>query len=168
MKKLFILLILAISQLTNAQQSEFVVEHCTKLDTYKAPMGLICSNENKTKWFAMFPTYAASTTKPIPNGVSIIMMNIGKATQNDRLIIRFSDGETIVLNAYSVIPEYYNMIMFEATVRQIQVMKNYVIKSIKYLNGGDGQTFTYYPEYNEKVFFINAFNNFIVKDVNCN
>lgn len=168
MKKLFILLILGISHITTAQQSEFVIEHCTKLDTYKAPMGLICSNESKTKWFAMFPTYATNTTKPIPNGVSIIMMNIGTPTHGDRLIIRFSDGETIVLNAYSVIPEYYNMIMFEATVRQIQVMKNYVIKSIKYLNGGDGQTFTYYPEYNEKVFFINAFNNFIVKDVNCN
>lgn len=167
MKKLFILLILGISHITSGQQTEFVIQHCTKLDTYKAPMGLICSNESKTKWFAMTPTYAASTTKPIPNGVSIIKMNIGTATQNDRLIIRFSDGETIVLNAYSVIPDYGGIVMFEASVRQIQVMKNYVIKSIKYLNGGDGQTFTYYPDENEKIFFINAFNNFIVKDVNC-
>jgi hypothetical protein len=165
MKKLLYLLVFLSFQSIKAQ--EFVIQHCLETNTYKAPMGLICSNETKTKWFAMTPTYAASTTKPIPNGVSIIKMNIGTATQSDRLIIRFSDGETIVLNAYSVIPEYYNMIMFEATVRQIQVMKNYVIKSIKYLNGGDGQTFTYYPDENEKVFFMNAFNNFTVKDVNC-
>jgi hypothetical protein len=167
MKKLFILLLICLTQTLNAQQSLFVVEHCLGSDTYKAPSGLMCSNENKTKWFALFPTYTSNTTKPIPNGFYMIKMYIGVPTKNDRLIIRFYNGETVILNAYDVIPEYGGVIMFEATVRHIHVMKNYPIKSLKYVNGGDGKTFTYHPDNKEKEFFMNAFNNFIVNDVIC-
>jgi isocitrate dehydrogenase len=45
--------------------------------------------------------------------------------------------------------------------------KNHTIKSIKYVNGDDGQTFTYYPNDNEKTFFLNLFTKFVIKDVKC-
>jgi hypothetical protein len=166
MKKLFILLILGISHITSAQ-SEFVVEHCADKSIFQSSKGLICSNDLKTKWFSMIPTYLSSTTKPIPNGFSLIKLNIGKSTKNDKLIIRFEGNKTVVLKAYDVIPDYGGIIMFYANISDIYVFKNHPIKSIKYLNGDDGQTFTYYPNDNEKTFFLNLFTKFVIKDVKC-
>jgi hypothetical protein len=169
MKKILTLLtILSISQNISSQQSDFVVEHCTDKSTFQSTKGLICSNDTKTKWFSLIPTYLTSTTKPNPSGFSLIKLNLGKSNQNDKLIIRFEDSKTVVLKAYEVIPEYGGIIMFYASVPDVHVLKNYPIKSIKYVNNGDGQTFTYYPKDEEKTFFVNAFTNFVVKDVNCN
>jgi hypothetical protein len=168
MKKIFTLLvILLVSQKINSQQSSFVVEHCVDTSIFQPLEGLICSNDTKTKWFTMNSTYVTSTTNPIPNGFSVIKFNIGKSTQNDRLIIRFEDSKTVVLKAYEITQEY-GVIMFYASVPNVHVFKNHSIKSIKYVNGDDNENFTYHPNDEEKTFFLNAFTNFIVKDVKCN
>jgi hypothetical protein len=168
MKKILTLLaILLVSQNINSQQSEFVVEYCSVNSTFQSSKGLICSNDMRTKWFAINPTYLSSTTKPIPNGFSLIKLNIGKSTKNDKLIIRFEGNKTVVLKAYDVIPDYGGIIMFYANITDIHVFKNHTIKSIKYVNGDDGQTFTYYPDDNEKTFFLNLFTKFVIKDVKC-
>lgn len=167
MKKLFTLLIFFMVYNINAQQSEFVVEHCAGKDTFESSSGLICSNELRNKWFMMVPTYLTSTLKPIPNGFSVIKLNIGKASNSDRLIIRFSGGKTVILKAYNVIDEYGGITQFYASVLDIYTLKNYPINSIKYVSGFDEFTFTYYPKDNEESFFINAFTNFVVKEIKC-
>jgi hypothetical protein len=167
MKKIFILLtILLVSQNINSQQSEFVVEYCSVNSTFQSKAGFICSNENKTKWFAMVPTYLTSTINPIPSGFSVIKLNIGKSTKNDKLIIRFSGSKTIMLKAYDLIDEYGGITKFHANISDIYTLKNYLIHSIKYVSD-DETTFTFYPKGIEESFFINAFTNFIVKDVKC-
>lgn len=166
MKKLLTLLLLTIACNINAQQSEFVVEHCAGKDTFQSSSGLICSNELRNKWFMMVPTYLTSTLNPIPNGFSVIKLNIGKASNSDRLIIRFSGGKKIILKAYSVVEEYGGITNFYANVSEIYSLKNYPIHSIKYVSV-DETSFIYYPKDGEKQFFINAFTNFVVKEVNC-
>ena len=151
----------------NAQQSEFVVEHCAGKDTFHSPNGLICSNELRNKWFVMVPTYLTSTLNPMPNGFSVIKLNIGKSSSNDKLIIRFSGGKTVILKAYNLIEDYGGITNFYASVLDIHTLKNYPINSIKYVCGVDGSTFTYYPKCNEENFFINAFTNFVVIEVKC-
>jgi hypothetical protein len=168
MKKIFTLLtILLVSQNINSQQSEFVVEYCLDSSTFQPKTGLICSNETKTKWFAMVPTYLTSTINPIPNGFSVIKLNIGKSSKTDKLIIRFSGRKTVMLKAYNIIDEYGGITNFYASVSDIYVLKNYPLTSIKYVNGLDGTSFTYQLKDAEESFFINAFTNFVVKDIKC-
>jgi hypothetical protein len=151
----------------NSQQSSFVVNHCVGKDTFESSSGLICSNELKTRWFTMIPTYLTSTMNPIPNGFSIIKLNIGISSKNDKIIIRFSGSKTVMLKAHNVVDEYGGITSFYASVSDVYIIKNYPIKSIKYLDGTNGVSFTYQPKNGEESFFINAFTNFIVKDVNC-
>jgi hypothetical protein len=151
----------------NSQQSEFVIEHCSDNSTFQSKTGLICSNETKTKWFTMIPTYLTSTINPIPNGFSVIKLNIGKSSNTDKIIIRFSGGKTVMLKAYSVINEYGGVVNFYANVSDFYALKNYPINSIKYVDGTNGVTFTYKLKDIEESFFINAFNNFVVNDIKC-
>lgn len=176
MKKIFILLvILLVSQNINSQQSEFVVEHCVDKSTFQSPNGLICSNELKTKWFVMIPTYLDNTNNPIANGFSIIKFNIGKFSYNDKLIIRFSDNTSLVLTSdnegdttKSKISDVYNgTTRFNASVLDIYALKNKPINSIKYINGNDGVSFTNHVKADDKTYFIKAFTNFFVKNVKC-
>lgn len=167
MKNILTLLLLTIACNINAQQSEFIVEHCESTDTFKSPNGLICSTETRTKWFTMVPTYLTSTKTPIPSGVSTIKLGIGKPTLSDKIIIRFSGNKTVILKAYNIIDEYGGITNFYASVSDISILKNYPINSIKYVNGVDGTSFTYQPKSGEENFFINAFTNFVVKEVKC-
>lgn len=167
MKKLITLLILFMAYNINAQQSKFVVEHCATNDTFKPREGLICSNEAKTKWFIILPIYLTSTKTPIPSGVLTIKFGIGKPTLSDKIIIRFSGGKKLILNSYNIIEDYGGITNFYANVSDISILKTYPINSIKYINGIDGSSFTYQPKRGEENFFINAFTNFVVKEVNC-
>lgn len=167
MKKLLTLLIFFIVYNINAQQSEFIVEHCAMNDTFKPIEGLICSNEAKTKWFNISPIYLTSTETPIPYGVLTIKFGIGKPTLSDKIVIRFSDNKTVILKAYYIIDKYGGTTNFYTNVSDISIMKTYPINSIKYINGIDGSSFTYQPKRGEENFFINAFTNFVVKEVKC-
>jgi hypothetical protein len=168
MKKILtLLLILFVTFKMNSQQSEFVIEHCLDKSTFHPKNPLICSNELRTKWFAMIPTYLTGTISPIPNGFSVIKYHIGKSSKTDKIIIRFSGGKTVILKAYNVIDEYGGVVTFYANVSDIYALKNYPINSIKYVDGTNGVTFTYKLKDVEKTFFVNAFNNFVVNDVKC-
>jgi hypothetical protein len=168
MKKILtLLMILLVAQNINSQQSRFVVEHCAGKDVFQSSDGLISSNELRTRWFMMIPTYLNNTINPIPNGFSVIKLNIGKTSTNDKIIIRFCDSKTVILKAYAVVNNYCETTKFYASVSDIYLLKNYPINSIKYVSGTDGSSFTHQPKNSEESFFINAFNNFEVKNVNC-
>jgi hypothetical protein len=168
MKKILtLLMIFLVAQNINSQQSEFVVEHCVDYSRFQSTKSLICSNELKTKWFTMSPTYITNTTIPVPNGVACLKLNLGKSNENDKIVIRFSGDKTVVLKAYDINPEYGGITSFYASVADIHVFQNYELKSIKYVNGFEELTFTYYPVGSEKTFFINLFTKFTVKNVNC-
>jgi hypothetical protein len=174
-KTLTLLTILLLAQNINSQQSEFVVEHCVDKSTFQSPNGLICSNELKTRWFVMIPTYLDKTINPIANGFSIMKFNIGKFSYNDKLIIRFSDDTSLVLTSdndddttKSKINDANNgTTRFTATVLNIYLLKNKPINSIKYVNGNDGVSFMNHLKGDDKSYFINAFTNFVVKNVKC-
>jgi hypothetical protein len=72
-----------------------------------------------------------------------------------------------MLKAYNIIDEYGGITNFYASVSDIYVLKNYPLTSIKYVNGLDGTSFTYQLKDAEESFFINAFTNFVVKDIKC-
>jgi hypothetical protein len=171
MKKLIaLLLVLVTIQKINSQHSEYIIEHCVNKSTFQPLEGLICSNDTKTKWIVISPTYLNNTNNPIADGFSVVKYNIGKSNTNDKLIIKFIDNTSITLsiNKSKQSQNKDNMVMYYTLdVMDVYTLKNKPISIIRYVSGVKGNSFAYHVKIKEKIYIANALTNYSVKRVNC-
>ena len=171
MKKILLLLIMVLSiQKINSQHSEYVVEHCINTSTYQPMEGLICSNDNRTKWFIISPSYLEKTNNPIVNGFSILRYNVGKSNINDKLIIKFLDNTSITLSIDKNLQSQNKdntIVYYSIDILDVFTLKTKPISIIRYVSGVNGNSFVYHLKESEKTYLANALTNQSVKQVRC-
>jgi hypothetical protein len=171
MKKiLMVLLVLITIQKINSQHSEYIVEHCVDKSTYQPIEGLICSNDTRTKWIVISPSYLQNTNNPVVNGFSILRFNIGKSNTNDKLIIKFVDNTTITVSVDKSIQSQNTdntIVCYSVDILDILTLKTKPISIIRYVSGVNGSSFTYHLKESEKTYIANALTNQSVKQVRC-
>ncbi len=146
---------------------EYVIEHCVEDRTFKSQSGLICSNEERNKWFAIQIIYKTNTNYPIVDGLKIIKTNIGDYNRvGDLMVFTFTDRTTIKIKARTSLLEDLN-IEFDLTNKDLDALLNKTIISIRYINGTDYKSYTYYTKDVENIFFLNALKFYRLKRINC-
>lgn len=151
MKKLYILILLLLSFISNAQQEQPVI-----LKKESTPTMLICSNEERTKWFTILPSFKKYNGITEKSYLTTIKLNIGKCSNRDLLIFTFVDGKSMTLrsnlelNCDNIIE-----VTFALNPIQIGVLEMKSVKSIRYVNGNDRSSFLYKLTTIDKDFFKN-------------
>lgn len=157
-------------QKINSQHSEFVIEHCVNTSTFQPVEGFVCSNDNRTKWFVLSPTYLENTNNPIVDGFSILRFNIGKSNSNDKLIIKFLDNTSVILSTNKTIQSQNKdstIVYYSVDILDVYTLKNKPVSIIRYVSGVNGSSFTYHLKDSEKTYIANALTNYSVKQVRC-
>jgi len=146
---------------------EYVIEHCVEERTFKTHAGLICSNEERNKWFAIQILYKANTNYPMVDGLKIIKNNIGVANGvGDLMVFTFTDRTTTKIKARTGLTDDLT-IEFNLTNKDLDALLNNSVVSIRYINGSDYRSYTYYTKDAENVFFLNALKFYRLKRINC-
>ena len=157
-------------QKINSQHSEYIVEHCVDKSTFQPIEGLVCSNDNRSKWIVMSPSYLQNTNYPIVNGFSILRFNIGKSNTNDKLIIKFVDNTSITLLVNKNLQSQNKdntIVYYSVDILNVFALKTKPISIIRYVSGVNGSSFTYHLKESEKTYIANALTNQSVKQVKC-
>jgi hypothetical protein len=150
MKKLCIIILLLLSFISNAQEVKYVM---LKAETSIPP--LVCSNEDRTKWFMIMPHFKQYNGVSEKTYLSVVKFNIGKCSKRDLLIFTFTDSKymtlrsTIELNCDGIIE-----ITFPLNPVQAGVLEMKSIKSIRYTNGNDQSYFFYKATDTDKDYFV--------------
>ena len=146
---------------------EYVIEHCVEDRTFSSKSGLICSNEERNKWFFIQFIYKANTNYPMVDGLKILKTNIGVANGiGDLMVFTFTDRTTIKVKARTSQLEDLS-IEFNLTNKDLDALLNNSVVSIRYINGSDYKSYTYYTKDVENVFFYNALKFYRLKRINC-
>jgi hypothetical protein len=168
MRNLFVLLALMFLCKTYSQeQSPFIIKHCSDSAQYFASKGLICSNDLRTKWFMIVPSYEYENGEVSNNGFIVIKCGIGNCSKEDWMIINFTDHSKLTLRSSNKELTCGTDTFFNTDAIAIQDLSIKTIDNIRYINGNDLKSFTYYATHEESVFFLNMYNNFIIVKVNC-
>ena len=157
-------------QKINSQHSEYVIEHCINTSTYQPMEGLICSNDNRTKWIVISPTYLQNTINPIVNGFSVLKCNVGKLNIKDKLIIKFVDNTLITLSVNKNLHSQNTdnpIVYYSVDILDVFTLKTKPINIIRYVSGVNGNSFVYHLKEGEKTYIANALTNQSVKQVRC-
>ena len=165
-----LLLMLITIQKINSQHSEYIVEHCVDKSTFQPIEGLICSNDNRSKWIVMSPSYLQNTNNPIVNGFSILRYNIGKSNINDKLVIKFVDNTSVTLSIDRNIQSQNTdntVVYYGVDILDVFTLKTKPVSIIRYVSGINGSSFTYHLKESEKTYIANALTNQSVKQVRC-
>ncbi len=166
MKKLIFFFVL-FTALSQAQENPYIVKHCEGTSTYFGDKPLICSNEMRSRWFAMVPSYIYEKGEISVEGFVTLKLDIGKCSKQDWIIITFSDGSKLTLRSSDKELSCENEIFFKTTPLDNQALALKTVNTIRYINGNDLKSFTYYLTSSQEAFFINAYNNFIVVKAYC-
>lgn len=146
---------------------EYVIEHCVEDRTFKSPNGLICSNEDRDKWFFIQFIYKTNTNYPMVDGFRVLKTNIGVANGiGDLMVFTFTDRTTIKVKARTSQLEDLS-IEFNLTNKDLDALLNNSVVSIRYINGSDYKSYTYYTMETQNVFFYNALKFYRLKRINC-
>jgi hypothetical protein len=143
MKKLFVITLFLLSFIGNAQE-----------ETTTSSM-LICSNEDRTKWFMIMPHLQEFNGLSKKDYLSTIKLNIGKCSKRDVLTFKFSDGKYMNLRANNDFDCSVSELNFSLNPIQIAVLRMKSIKSIRYTNGSDRSYFLYRLTGDDRNHFIN-------------
>jgi hypothetical protein len=141
MKSLFFITLFSLLFITYAQEETSSV--------------LICSNEEKTKWFAITPHFQEFNGISTKDYLTTIKLNIGKCSKRDVLTFTFVDGKYMNLRANNDLNCSVSEVNFSLNAGQIAALKIKSIKSIKYINGSDRSYFLYRLTGNDRNYFIN-------------
>ena len=142
MKSLFIITLFSLLFITYAQEET-------------SSSVLICSNEEKTKWFAITPHFQEFNGISTKDYLTTIKLNIGKCSKRDVLTFTFVDGKYMNLRANNDLNCSVSEVNFSLNAGQIAALKVKSIKSIRYTNGSDRSYFLYRLTGNDKNYFIN-------------
>lgn len=83
MKKFITIILLLFAFVTNSQTTQTNnTQTSTREEVITAPM-LICSNEERSKWFAILPTFKRLNGLIIKTYVRTLKLNIGKCSKNE-------------------------------------------------------------------------------------
>ena len=155
-----------LSMAANSQTKDFVIEHCVETKTFTTPEVLICSNDTKTKWFAIQPTYEPNNYYPMNKGFKVFKAGIGTKDNEDLLVFTFFDGSITVVKSSGKSVED-DSIIFVMTPTNLDVLRNKSVIKIRFINVVQSESFTYICRDNEGTFFTNGFTNIIIKKIKC-
>jgi hypothetical protein len=167
MKRFFITLLLLISfHTTYSQSRKVVIDKCINKSEIYGPIGVICSNDDKTKWFTLTPTYRLDGSRLSCNGFNVIRMGIGELSKEDQLFFSFKDGSKLRLESGGELT-LNNTVYFTLTELEFTILKSKEIQTVRYINGNDFSSFQYNMVGDEKTYFMNLFTNYYIRDVYC-
>ena len=167
MKRVFITLLLLISfHTTYSQNRKVVIDRCINKSEILGPIGVICSNDTKTKWFTLTPTYRLDGTRLTCDGFNVIRMGIGSLSKEDQLFFSFKDGNKLRLESGGELSSDHT-VYFKLTELEFTILKTKEIDTVRYINGNDFSSFQYKMVDDEKRFFIDFFTNYYIRDIYC-
>jgi hypothetical protein len=153
MKKIYIALLLLLSLVVNAQEKQ--IEE-TKKDSLQVSSMLVCSNEERSKWFIILPYFKIYNGINEKNHLTAVKHGIGKCSNRDILQFSFIDDKYMSIRAQNELDCTGILeVKFPLNHAQLETLKIKPLRSIRYINGNDRSNFSYKVTENEKNYFIN-------------
>ena len=150
----------------NSQTKEFVIEHCVETKTFTTKEIIICSNEYRTKWFAIQPTYEPNSYYPMNKGFNVFKAGIGDKDIEDLLVFTFFDNSITVVKSVGGHNEDKS-ITFVLTPTNLEALRNKTVIKIRFINVTQSESFTYECKDDEGSFFTNGFTNITIRKIRC-
>ena len=155
MKKILTIILLLFTLISNAQIETEKVDIKSREEEISAPM-LICSNEDRDKWFAILPTFKKFDGVLIKSYLKVLKLNIGKCTNNDILVFTFVGGKKMKIFANNELEcDYTTEITFSLTPIDVAFLETKTLESIRYINGNDQSSFLYMTKKEDRDYFVN-------------
>jgi hypothetical protein len=147
------MLLLLTSISSNAQETE----KRSRIETVSAPI-LICSNDERDKWFAIVPTFERFDGLIVKTYLTTLKLNIGECSKDDALVFIFTDGKKIKVNANNE-KRCDGIVEANFTLNSIDAafLESKTLASIRYINGNDFVSFIYFSKKEDCNYFVNTF-----------
>lgn len=171
MKKSLLSFVLLISLSVFSQTSNpFIIEHCidkmSEKEYYFAEKKFIGANPEKTKGFTITPSFKVKDGAMVNNGLNCKNVNIGNCDENDSLIFLFEDDSKITLTAWNKF-NCEGKAYFDFNDEQLVLLSTKKVKAIRFTNGRTYESLTYNLKDAEKDYFVRAYSNFKIVEVDC-
>lgn len=154
MKKLITIMLLFFTFVSNAQIENEKVDTKSREEEISAPM-LICSNEDRDKWFAILPTFKKFDGILVKSYLKTLKLNIGKCSNNDILVFTFVGGKKMKIFANNELEcDYTSEVVFSLTPIDVAFLETKTLESIRYVNGNDQSSFLYTLTEKDKDYFV--------------
>ena len=154
MKKLLIIAILLLSFISNAQIENTKIDTKPREEELSSPM-LICSNEDRDKWFAILPTFKKFDGVLVKSHLKTLKLNIGKCSNNDILVFTFVGGKKMKILANNELVCDLIEVTFPLTAIDVAFLETKTLESIRYINGNDQSSYLYTLTEKDKDYFVN-------------
>jgi hypothetical protein len=155
MKKILTIILLLLTFISNAQIENEKVDTKPREETISAPM-LICSNENRDKWFAMVPTFKKFDGTLVKSYFVTLKLNIGECSNNDIIVFTFIGGKKMKIFANNELEcDHISEVVFSLTPIDVAFLETKTLESIRYINGYDQASYLYTLTEKNKDYFVN-------------
>jgi hypothetical protein len=154
MKKLLTIAILLLSFISNAQIENTKIDTNPREEEVSAPM-LICSNEDRDKWFAILPTFKKFDGVLVKSYLKTLKLHIGKCSNNDILVFTFVGGKKMKILANNELVCDLIEVTFPLTAIDVAFLETKTLESIRYINGNDQSSYLYTLTEKDKDYFVN-------------
>lgn len=157
MKKLITIILLLFTFVSNAQIEEEKTDTKSREEVISAPM-LICSTDDKTKWFAIVPMFKKFDDVLVKIYLKTLKLNIGECSKEDVLVFTFKGGKKIRVAANNektcdgIVEINFTLNSIDAAFLETKPLDN-----IRYINGNDFVSFVYFSKPTDCNYFINTF-----------
>jgi hypothetical protein len=159
MKKILTIILLLFTFVSNAQIENEKVDTKSREEEVSAPM-LICSNEDRDKWFAILPTFKKFDGVLVKTYIKTLKLNIGKCSNNDILVFTFVGGKKMKIFANNEINcDVTETNVFVLNSIDIAFLETKTLESIRYVNGNDQSSYLYTLTEKDKDYFLNILKN---------
>lgn len=169
--KHIILLSIALLSFSAQSQNKFEIEHCKDVMTgaeYFVPKkNLLGLNKEKTKGFSIFPSYKAKGGEIVQDGLICKSVGIGGCNDEDSLIFLFSDDTKFTITSWNKFNCDGNA-YFNLTHSQHAELSTKKLKAVRFTNGRSFESLTHIVTEIESTYFISAYTNKKIVEVNCN
>ena len=160
MKKLITIILLLLTSISGAQNETEKVNTKTREEIVSAPM-LICSNDERNKWFAIVPTFKKFDGMLVKTYFRTLKLDIGECSKNDVLVFTFKDGKKIRISADNEkVCDVGVEVIFSLNSIDVAFLETKPLDNIRYINGNDFVSFVYFSKPDDSDYFLNTFNNF--------
>lgn len=158
MKKLITIILLLLTFISsNAQET---IEIKNRTEVISAPV-LICSNDERDKWFAIVPTFEKFNGSIVKTYLTTLKLNIGECSKDDALVFVFTDGRKIKVNASNEkICDVGVEVVFILNPIDFAFLESKTLASIRYINGNDFVSFIYFSKPEDCNYFLNTFGDY--------
>ena len=163
MKKVLLTFLLMLTiNLTFTQNTKSVITHYINTAEITGPIGVICSNELKTKWFTLTPIYKLNNDVLSCSGLVVLKSNIGIACKKATLVFSFKDRTKLWLTSnFELKP--YGSLYFELSEVEFLLFKSKEIDYVRYINGIDNESFLYKMNGSEGRYYVDLFNDYYIQ-----